>query len=86
VKFKTHQTIRLPLSFALRTILIVVALWLAISNGFAAQFFDVATDALYNMTHSDFEKLIVSLPAIDGVFVGEWKFRKFNRHITVYNV
>lgn len=44
---------------------------------------NAATDAQYNMRQDDFKRLLRNTPAIAGIFVGEWRFRKLGRYISV---
>lgn len=40
----------------------------------------------YVMKEEDFVKLLKTLPAIAGVFVGEWVFRKSGRYISIVHI
>ena len=44
---------------------------------------NAATDAQYNMRQDDFLLLIRNTPAIAGIFVGAWRFRKLGQYISV---
>lgn len=44
---------------------------------------NAATDAKYKMREDDFKKLLKNTPAIAGIFVGEWRFRKKGRYISI---
>lgn len=61
-----------------------IRVWTAgTSRSWGAIFENTATGHRYQMKGKDFNKLIVSTPAVAGVFVTEWKFRRCGRHIYI---
>ena len=53
------------------------------SSNCQAVLHNTETGSEYVMKEADFVQLLKTLPAIAGVFVGEWVFRKSGRYISI---